>query len=241
MLPDAALIRGAARGAYGSDSRNLLLGLAFAGVRTVNSAESLYRCQEKPLVHAALQGVRRKLGAGQFPLIDQTLFCSWRAMTFMDTFPCVAKVGTVHAGLGKMKLDTMQQFHDLRSVLALTPQYVAVEPFVDWDYDWRLQKIGPHVRGFRRTSDCWKGASMTGSRDVDEPVSDIQRLWLDEVSAALGMDILSIDGVHGKDGKDFILEINDSAIGLNSRHKDEDHQHIRELVLAKLELGADIG
>ena len=235
LRPDIALIRGAARGAYGCDNRSVLLCLAFGGVRCVNSSESLERCSEKPLVHAVLQTIRKRLGHERFPLIDQAMFANWKAMTFADGFPVVAKVGTCHAGLGKMKVESLQQFHDLRSVLALQHTYVTTEPFVDWDYDWRLQKIGPHVRGFRRTSDCWKGAGLA-SRDEDAAVTDVQRVWLDEVSAALGMDILSIDGVHGKDGRDWIIEVNDSAVGLNSRWLDDDLQHIRDLVLSKLEL-----
>lgn len=231
--PDIALVRGALRGAHPTDHRNQLLALAFGGVPCVNSADSLLRCQDKPLVHAVLQAIRRRLGRERFPLIDQTFFPSWRSMTFLCDFPRVAKVSTVHAGLGKMRLASMTEFTDLRSILALTGHYCTTEPFVDWDYDWRLQKIGAHVRGFRRTSDSWKGASLA-SRDSDEPVTEEQSLWLDEVANALGMDILTIDGVHGKDGRDYILEINDSAIGLNARHQEEDLGHIRDLVLSKL-------
>jgi hypothetical protein len=32
------------------------------------------------------------------------------------------------------------------------------------------------------------------------------------------MDILAVDALHGKDGKDYIIELNDTAIGiLNER------------------------
>lgn len=235
FVPDVVLVRSAVRSAAPIDHRNALLGLAFAGVPCVNSAASLWRCQEKPLVHAALRGVRDRLGGPRaFPLIEQTYYPGWRAMTLPGDLPAVAKVGTVHAGLGKMRLDTPQQYLDLRSVVALGAHYVTTEPCVDWDYDFRLQKIGPHVRGFRRTSDNWKGQGWA-SRDVDVPVSPRQRAWLDAVAAALGMDILSIDGVHDRTtGRDYIIEVNDSAIGLNVRHRDEDCRHIADLVLAKL-------
>ena len=50
------------------------------------------------------------------------------------------------------------------------------------------------------------------------------------------MDILTIDGVHDKKtGKDYIVEVNDSAIGLNARHKDEDFGYMVDLVMSKLE------
>lgn len=233
--PDLVLVRSALRAAAPVDHRNVLLGLAFAGVPCVNSAASLWLCQEKPLVYAALRGVRDRLGgADAFPLIEQTYYPGWRAMTLPGTLPAVAKVGTVHAGLGKMRLDTAQQYFDLRSVVALAGHYVTTEPCIDWDYDFRLQKIGPHVRGFRRTSDNWKGQGWA-SRDVDAPVTPQQRAWLDAVAAALGMDILTIDGVHDRStGKDYIVEVNDSAIGLNERHKDEDFGYMVDLVMSKL-------
>ena len=233
--PDLVLVRSAVRASAPIDHRNILLGFAFAGVPCVNTAESLYRCQEKPLVYAALRAVRDRLGKDRFPLIDQTYYPSWRSMTFPGDLPVIAKVSTVHAGLGKMKIDTAQQYLDLRSVVAMSTHYLTTEPCIDWDYDFRLQKIGPHVRGFRRTSDNWKGQGM-GSRDADHPVSDLQRLWLDEVSAELGMDILTIDGVHDKKtGKDYIVEVNDSAISLNERHRDEDFGYMVDLVMSKLE------
>ena len=189
IQPDIVLVRGALRGAYPTDHRNILIGFAFCGVRCVNSARSLWLCQDKPLVYAALRDVQRRLGADRFPLIPQSYWPGWRSVTFADGFPLVAKVGTVHAGLGKMKIANQQELHDFRSVLAMQGNYATGEPFIDWDYDFRLQKIGPHCRGFRRTSDVWKGASMA-SRDNDEPLTELQKLWLDEVSAALGMDVI---------------------------------------------------
>lgn len=188
--PDIVLIRGALRGAFPSDHRNTLIAFAFSGVRCVNSARSLWLCQDKPLIYTALKDVQSKLGAlNLFPLIPQSFWPNWRSITFADGgFPLVAKVGTVHAGLGKMKISNQQELNDFRSIIAMQGNYATGEPFIDWDYDFRLQKIGPHCRGFKRTSDVWKGASM-GSRDMDEPLTDTQKMWLDEVSTALGMDV----------------------------------------------------
>jgi hypothetical protein len=54
-------------------------------------------------------------------------------------------------------------------------------------------------------------------------------------SKALGMDVCALDGVHSRDdGKEYILELNDSAIGLNARYEDEDLLHIRDLVLFRM-------
>jgi len=61
------------------------------------------------------------------------------------------------------------------------------------------------------------------------------KAWVDAASAALGMDICALDGVHSKiDGKEYILELNDSAIGFNSRHTQEDLDHVLDLVLLRM-------
>ena len=77
-------------------------------------------------------------------------------MTFVNSFPCVVKVGTAHSGFGKMRMKSMDEMEDFRSVVALQGRYVTCEPFIKWDYDFRIQKIGPHYRAFRRYSTNWK-------------------------------------------------------------------------------------
>lgn len=48
-------------------------------------------------------------------------------------------------------------------------------------------------------------------------------------------DICALDGVHNRlDGKEYIIELNNSAIGLNSCYEDEDLLHIRDLVLLRM-------
>ncbi len=49
------------------------------------------------------------------------------------------------------------------------------------------------------------------------------------------MEICALDGVHSKkDGKEFILELNDSAIGFNSRYYIQDMHDTRDLVLLRM-------
>ena len=51
-------------------------------------------------------------------------------MTFSTSFPLVAKVGTAHAGFGKMRIQNQSDFEDFRSVCALQDRYVTTEPFI---------------------------------------------------------------------------------------------------------------
>eukprot|EP00028_Trichosphaerium_sp_Am-I-7-wt_P012584 CAMPEP_0168516292 /NCGR_PEP_ID=MMETSP0405-20121227/5319_1 /TAXON_ID=498012 /ORGANISM="Trichosphaerium sp, Strain Am-I-7 wt" /LENGTH=161 /DNA_ID=CAMNT_0008535983 /DNA_START=383 /DNA_END=865 /DNA_ORIENTATION=- len=155
-------------------------------------------------------------------------------MTFPPDFPTVMKIGTAHAGFGKMRITNQSDYEDFRSVIALQGRYVTSEPFIDWDYDIRIQKIGNNYRAFKRVSSNWKGSGMQ-QKDEDIKVEDRYKLWVDKASKAIGMDICALDGVHDKkSGKEFILELNDSAIGLVKRHAKEDIQNIKNLVLERM-------
>jgi hypothetical protein len=48
------------------------------------------------------------------------------------------------------------------------------------------------------------------------------------------MDLAGMDLLVAEDGKEYILEVNSSSIGLSPRHFDEDMGYIREFVLEKV-------
>eukprot|EP01087_Luapelamoeba_hula_P021533 TRINITY_DN7553_c0_g1_i3.p1 TRINITY_DN7553_c0_g1~~TRINITY_DN7553_c0_g1_i3.p1 ORF type:complete len:473 (-),score=92.45 TRINITY_DN7553_c0_g1_i3:135-1553(-) len=235
IVPDFLLVRSAITGVHGQDWRNVLYGFMHGCLPSINSLESLYICQHKPIVYGKLRELQKELGGFKaFPLIPQTYYANWSAMTFSTGFPLVAKVGTAHAGYGKMKLKDQSEFEDFQSVVALQDRYVTAEPFIDWDYDFRVQKIGQHYRAFRRFSTNWKGKGLN-QRDEDIPVTPRLKQWVDAAARAIGMDICAMDGVHSKtDDKEYIIELNDSAIGLNSRFAEEDLGYIVDLVLLRM-------
>ena len=199
IQPDFLLIRSAPQADAGIDFRNLLIGFVHARVPAVNSLESMLLCLEKPVIYSKLLDVRDRLRCTKqpFPLIEQTYFPNHQSMAFLGYQPAVVKIGTAHSGLGKMRISNADDFQDFRSCMALQQRYVTCEPFVDWDYDFRIQKIGEHYRAFRRFSSNWKGKGMS-QRDEDIAVEDHHRVWIDAASAALGMDICALDGIHSK-------------------------------------------
>jgi len=72
-------------------------------------------------------------------------------------------------------------------------------------------------------------------QDEDIELTPLFKSWIDQAANALGMDICALDGLHSKaNNKLYILELNDSAIGFNIRHQEEDLVHVRELVLEKM-------
>jgi glutathione synthase/RimK-type ligase-like ATP-grasp enzyme len=91
------------------------------------------------------------------------------------------------------------------------------------EYDLRIQKIGNHYRAYRRIGGGgWK--TNQGSAILEDvPMTEQYKLWVDECAKLFGgMEILAVDAIHNADdGKDYILEVNDSSIGLGPQHEDE--------------------
>jgi len=133
-----------------------------------------------------------------------------------------------------MKFDS-GDFNDLSTIVAMYNDYITIEPFRKNIGDVRIQKIGSHVRAYRRVVAAgWKG--NVGEATVEDiPVTDTYMAWINECSKIFGgLDILSLDAVIDDKGNHTILEVNDTATGLNPFHKEEDTKYICDLVVEKL-------
>jgi len=180
---------------------------------------------------------KKKLGKENFPLIPQSYYPSFRTMILSPDLPSVVKIAHTHAGYGKMKVTSTEQWNDLRSVIALHNDYSTSEPFIDWDYDSRIQKIGSHYRLFKRRSPNWKGNVGYCAVLEEVEVTDWHLRLADECSKAFGgLDLLGLDLVHDeKANKEWILELNDTAIGLVHSVEEEDMTYMRDLVVEKMQ------
>ncbi|KAL6041769.1 Asparaginyl-tRNA synthetase, cytoplasmic (Asparagine--tRNA ligase) (AsnRS), variant 2 [Balamuthia mandrillaris] len=222
------------------DYTNALYGLMFSNVPSVNTLDSIHNALERPVVYRALQNLQKKLGAERFPLVPMSYYSHHSAMRFTPEFPLVAKVGSAEAGYGKMRFLKQEDLEDFRSVLALHNDYVTLERFVeDRLYDIRVQKIGDHYRAYKRENANWKGNVGTCLLEEIE-VTEKFREWAEECGKLFGgMDILTVDAIHTADGKDWILEINDTASGFAPCSLEEDMAVTRQLVLQRLQEAYD--
>ncbi|XP_056885091.1 synapsin-2-like [Takifugu flavidus] len=66
--------------AQNEDFRNLIIGLQYAGIPSVNSLDSIYNLCDKPWAFSQLINSQKKLGSDKFPLIDQTFYPNYRDM-----------------------------------------------------------------------------------------------------------------------------------------------------------------
>jgi len=235
--PDFLLIRNQVR-TPDFDGRNLLNGFMFAATPSMNSLESVLLNAERPAMQGYLHRLNRRLGDDIFPVVPQHFASSSRVLMYGYTFPAVVKVGSAHAGAGKMMIKDHHQMSDFRSILQMMPgTHCLVEPFIRGESDLRIQKIGTHYRAFRRVGMSGEWKTNTGSSVMDSiEVEDRYRRWADEASAMFGgLDILAVDAiVEEETGKEYIVEVNDTAIGLHPDYAAEDNLHIKELVLARM-------
>ncbi|KAJ7363315.1 hypothetical protein OS493_011602 [Desmophyllum pertusum] len=66
------------------DYRNILLGLQFGNVPSVNSLTSIYNFAEKPWVFAQLIQLQKRLGKDKFPLVEQAYYPNYKEMVSVE-------------------------------------------------------------------------------------------------------------------------------------------------------------
>ena len=81
----------------------------------------------------------------------------------------------------------------------------------------------------------WK--TNVGQSILEEvPVQERHKNWIDAVSSMFGgLAICSLEALVARDGREFIIEVNDCAMGLLGESQEEDRKHIAEVVMEEME------
>ncbi|XP_011495025.1 PREDICTED: synapsin [Ceratosolen solmsi marchali] len=234
--PDFVLIRQNLRDAN-EDYKNLLLGFMYGGIPSVNSLQAIYNFQDKPWVFAHLLDMQRRLGKNGFQMIEQTYYPDHREMVSAPGYPLIVKLGHAHSGVGKARANNNQEFLDLASLVAVTNHYCTAEPYIHTKCDLHVQKIGNNYRAFKRKSITGNWKSNTGSAMLEQmSISKKHRSWIDQISQLFGgLDICAIELLVSQNNKEYIIEVNDSALSLMGDTQEEDRRHIADLVTSKMQ------
>jgi hypothetical protein len=163
VYPDCVLVRNFPLALRGVHYRNLCNCLMISRVLCVNGAQCVLATTDRAWLYAELLRVQDELGKDCFPVVELDFYSNmlrggrgFEPLKRGDT-RTVVKVGSTNAGFGKSLVDTQQQREDLWSILACSNEYVTEEPFIEHEYEYRVQVIGEHVRCFKRNSDSsWK-------------------------------------------------------------------------------------
>ena len=253
VKPDLLLIRNLARyiGSTldtASDFRNLLYGFYHANVPMINELEAIMAEIEKPIMYGRLRRIRDKYGKENFPLIQQNYYPIFSEISITPTAPYVIKASYPHAGYGKIRVKDYHDLDDIRSILALHKDYSAIEPLIDVDYEFRIVFIAPnyyhvHKRRSLNFKVFWKVNCGMSNITEECKMEPRWKKWIDLIYETYpDMLTFDIDGIVDKKGKEYILEVNGSSQGFSSENGKQDLEHLRDLVIRKLEviLGQDI-
>jgi len=236
LKPDFLLIRQDPRDA-GEDFKSALLGFQYGQVPSINSLESVYNFQDKPWVYAHLLALQKKLGKENFPLMEQSFFQNHKDIVWGGGFPCVFKIGHAHGGLGKVKVENEAALEDIKGVVAVSNQYCTIEKFVEAYCDLHIFKIGSTYKALMRKSLSGNWKTNVGDVEIKEvTVQDKYKKWIDEASSMFGgLELCSLEAIVDGAGQEYIIEINDCAMGLMGDGQDEDRKLIAEVVIKEME------
>ena len=243
IKPSLVLIRNLARYISSKlelvpDFRNILYGFYHSNVPMINELSAIMAEIEKPIMYGRLRKIRDIYGEKNFPLIQQYYYPNYSEICITPKAPYVLKVSFPHAGYGKIRVKDHHEIDDLRSILALHKDYCSIEPLIDVDYELRIVFIAPnYYRVHKRSSLNWKvNYGMSNIREECEMKPEWKK-WIDLIYKNYpDMLIFDIDALVDKNGKEYILEVNGSSQGLAPEHGKQDLEHLRDLVIRKMEI-----
>ena len=243
IKPSLVLIRNLARYISSKlelvpDFRNILYGFYHSNIPMINELSAIMAEIEKPIMYGRLRKIRDIYGEKNFPLIQQYYYPNYSEICITPKAPYVLKVSFPHAGYGKIRVKDHHEIDDLRSILALHKDYCSIEPLIDVDYELRIVFIAPNnYRAHKRSSLNWKvNYGMSNIREECEMKPEWKK-WIDLIYENYpDMLTFDIDALVDKNGKEYILEVNGSSQGFAPEHGKQDLEHLRDLVIRKMEI-----
>lgn len=193
-----------------------------SGVRCLNSAGTLFNYSDRISMHRAL------VDAGM-PIVPSAFFFGSSGYGYFHepTFPCVLKVGNWHMGYGKMKVLSKTSWMDAVDMAAICKEFIAVEPFVEYQRDLRVLVVGDKIQAIERKGSQWK-ANVCPVEMKETEIPEQLAVLSRKAASALGAEIFGLDWLQTASGEWLLLEGN-LAPGLNWEGTDLRIEVIQEL------------
>lgn len=181
--------------------REILEMIRFSGVPCVNPTHTM-------LDEISRWTMLNRLKSLGLPMLSTTFVVgSILAQRVHPTPPAVLKVGSYHAGYGKLQIQSTDQWNDVSDFLFSTDGYFTVEPFVDYKRDIRCLAVGDKVWSMARKGSRWKAnTGVVDTQSIDIP--DVLLDYTKRVQDSIGADIIALDILETDNGEYFVLESN---------------------------------
>jgi ribosomal protein S6--L-glutamate ligase len=124
-----------------------------AKIPCLNSAQTLLRCEDRLTMLTELQLIG-------LPVVPHTVVIGPELMPQVRLqLPAVIKIGSYHAGYGKMLLETYEAWQDMQDLIFVTQDYFTIEPFWAYKCDIRCLAVGEQVWAMARQGSRLKANS----------------------------------------------------------------------------------
>jgi ribosomal protein S6--L-glutamate ligase len=176
--------------------------IRMAGVPCLNPTSVLLRGYDR-------LSMLNELREAGLPVQSMSVALGERMLELVDPdFPAVLKVGNLHGGFGKMRVENEEQWTEARDLISLIAEYVTVEPYINYVRDIRCLAVDKQIWAMARRGAGWRANSRTQSHQLIVPPPQLAS-WTYQAMAHLGTEVLALDFLEKPDGMFVLLESND--------------------------------
>lgn len=185
-----------------SKHRTALDIIQLSGVPCFNSASVLSKGYDR----LSMLNVMKECN---LPLIPFNLVTTSTQLKNIEiSFPFVVKAGNYHGGFGKVLVDSEEKWQDIKDLLFISEDYIAVEPFIDYERDIRYLAVGDKIWAMARKGKFWKANVQTTDYILIEQEDSLIK-QTKHLQQYLKADIIAVDILEEKNGTRHFAEYND--------------------------------
>ncbi len=176
--------------------------IQLSGIHCVNSAEVLVSGFDR----LSMLNVLHKCDCPTIPF--NVVTSSSQLKNIEIPFPFVVKAGNYHGGFGKVLVENIEKWQDVKDLLFISETYVTVEPYINYQRDIRYMLVGDKVWAMSRKGKFWKANVQT----IDFTLIPTEQYIVEKTKQLkdyLGADILAVDILEEENGKLHFVEYND--------------------------------